>query len=60
MLLVFAVPHVGLNLWRLGHGRSWAFSFCHVMKEWEQGERDRIAAAREARRASRPAVRPGG
>jgi hypothetical protein len=45
LLLALAVPYLTLNLWRLAHGRSWAFTFCHVMKEWEQGERMRHASA---------------
>ena len=48
LLLVFAVPYLAVNLWRLASGRSWAFTFCHVMKEWEEGERTRLAAARRA------------
>jgi hypothetical protein len=45
LLLVLAVPYLTLNLWRVARGRSWAFTFCHVMKEWEAGERVRHAAA---------------
>jgi hypothetical protein len=50
LLLVLAVPYLAVNLWRIGRGRRWAFSFCQVMKEWEQAERGRHAAARGARR----------
>jgi hypothetical protein len=50
LLLVLAVPYLAVNLWRIGRGRRWAFSFCQVMKEWEQAERARHAAARGARR----------
>lgn len=45
LLLSFAVPYLAVNLWRLARGCSWAFSFCHVMKEWEEGERARRASA---------------
>jgi hypothetical protein len=47
LLLLLAVPYLVLNVWRLTRGRSWAFTFCHVMKEWEAGERARRAAARD-------------
>jgi hypothetical protein len=56
LLLVLAVPYVGLNLWRLAHGRSWAFTFCHAMKEWEAGERAKLAAARAHSCANKPEV----
>ena len=46
LLLVFAVPYVTANLWRLTRGRRWAFTFCQVMKEWEEGERIKRAAAK--------------
>lgn len=46
LLFVFAVPYMTLNLWRLARGRSWAFTLCHVMKEWEGRERIEHAAAR--------------
>ena len=46
LLLVLAVPYLAVNGWRLARGRRWAFSFCQVMKEWEQTERARHAAAR--------------
>jgi hypothetical protein len=46
LLIVFAVPYLTFNLWRLARGRSWAFTFCHVMKEWEAGDRAKHAAAR--------------
>ena len=49
LLLVFVVPYVGLNLWRLARGRSWAFTFCHVMKEWEREERLRRTGRDERR-----------
>jgi hypothetical protein len=51
LLVVLAVPYVTLNLWRVARGRSWAFTFCHVMKEWEEGERIRHAAVRAERQS---------
>jgi hypothetical protein len=55
LLLVLAVPYVAFNLRRVARGRRWAFTFCRVMKEWEQRERARHAAARAAAEG-----RPGG
>jgi hypothetical protein len=55
LLMVFAVPYLLLNVWRLARGRSWAWTFCHVMKEWDEGERIKHAAARADRRSSGPA-----
>jgi hypothetical protein len=49
LLIVFAVPYLTFNVWRLARGRTWAFTFCHVIKEWEAGERDKHAAARAER-----------
>jgi hypothetical protein len=51
LLLVFAIPYLTLNLWRLARGRSWAFTFCRVMKEWDEGERIKRAAARATRQS---------
>ncbi len=56
LVLVLAVPYLTLNLWRLARGRSWALTFCHVMREWEAGERVRHAAARAGRQGSRSSV----
>jgi hypothetical protein len=44
LLLVFAIPYLTLNVWRLARGRRWAFTFCQVMKEWDAGERIKSAA----------------
>jgi hypothetical protein len=52
LLVVFAVPYVALNLWRLARGRRWAFTFCHVMKEWDQDQQLKRAAARADRKSS--------
>jgi hypothetical protein len=52
LLLLFAIPYLALNLWRLARGRPWAFTFCHVMKEWAEGERVKPAAPRPARQSS--------
>lgn len=54
LLLALAIPYLAVNVWRLARGRSWAFTFCHVMKEWEAGERARHAAARAQRGGQRP------
>jgi hypothetical protein len=54
VLLAFAILYVALNLRRLRRGRRWAFTFCQVAKEWEQGERAKRTAARS------PAVQPAG
>jgi len=48
LLLAFAVPYLTLNLW-LARGRSWAFTFCHAMKEWDERERIKHVAARADR-----------
>jgi hypothetical protein len=58
LLLVLAVPYLTLNLWRLARGRSWAFTFCHVMKEWQEGERARLAEARASGQSPRVAPKP--
>lgn len=39
LLIVFAIPYLSLNVSRLARGRKWAFTFCQVMKE--SAERDR-------------------
>lgn len=36
LLAVLAIPYVALNLRRLHRGRTWAFTFCQVAKEWEE------------------------
>jgi hypothetical protein len=46
LLLVLAVSYLTVNGWRLARGRRWAFTFCQVMKEWDEGERIKRAAAR--------------
>jgi hypothetical protein len=46
LIAILAVPYIVLNVRRLRRGRSWAFTFCQVAKEWEQRERERIRAAR--------------
>lgn len=51
LIAVLAVPYVGLNVRRLLRGRSWAFTFCQVAREWEQRERASRLAARAADRA---------
>jgi hypothetical protein len=53
LFLVFAVPYLTLNLWRLAHGRSWAFTFCHAVKEWDERERIKHATARADRQIVR-------
>jgi len=57
-----AIPYLALNVRRLLSGRSWAFTFCQVAKEWEEGERAKIVAARADARArtAAPAVSPPG
>jgi hypothetical protein len=52
VLVAFAILYIALNLRRLRRGRRWAFTFCQVAKEWEEGERAKRLAARS------PAVRP--
>jgi hypothetical protein len=48
LLTVLAIPYLGVNVRRLIQGRSWAFTFCQVAKEWEEGERAKRLAARAA------------
>ena len=48
LLALLAVPYVALNLRRLWLGRSWAFTFCQVAKEWEQRDRAKRKPARAA------------
>jgi hypothetical protein len=50
LLVVLAIPYLAFNVRRLYRGRSWAFGFCQVAKEWEQRERDRRIAARAQER----------
>jgi hypothetical protein len=52
LLAVLAVPYVALNVRRVRRGRSWAFTFCQVAKEWEQRERANLIAARAAARST--------
>jgi hypothetical protein len=54
LLAILAVPYVALNVRRLVLGRSWAFTFCQVAKEWEERERQKRLAAR---RSARPKAR---
>jgi hypothetical protein len=49
LLTVLAVPYLAMNVVRLRRGRRWAFTFCQVAKEWEERERERIAARRAVR-----------
>jgi hypothetical protein len=49
LLTVLAVPYLAMNVVRLYRGRRWAFTLCQVAKEWEERERERIAARRAAR-----------
>ena len=48
LLAVLAAPYLALNVRRLIQGRSWAFTFCQVAKEWEEGERAKRLAAKAA------------
>jgi hypothetical protein len=50
LIAALAVPYVALNVRRLARGRSWAFTFCQVAKEWEQRERAKRLASRAADR----------
>jgi hypothetical protein len=52
VLLALAILYIALNLRRLHRGRRWAFTFCQVAKEWEEGERAKRLAARS------PVVQP--
>ena len=54
LLASLAVPYLALNVRRLVRGRSWAFTFCQVAKEWDERER----AKRLAARRSTPNVTP--
>ena len=55
LLAVLAIPYLALNIRRLYHGRSWAFTVCQVAKEWEEREDAKRLAMRAADRAQ-PAV----
>ena len=57
-----AIPYLALNVRRLLRGRSWAFTFCQVAKEWEQREHaKRVAARVNARvRPAPPVISPPG
>jgi hypothetical protein len=57
LLSGLAIPYLALNVRRLLRGRSWAFTFCQVAKEWEEREHAKQVAARTAARV-RPAA-PG-
>lgn len=48
LLTVLAIPYFAVNVRRLTQGRSWAFTFCQVAKEWEEGERAKRLASRAA------------
>ncbi len=50
LVILLAAPYLALNLWRVAHGRTWAFTFCRVTKEWEEGQRITHASARGAAR----------
>ena len=55
LLSGLAIPYLALNVRRLLRGRSWAFSFCQVAKEWEQREHAKRVAARANARVRPPA-----
>ena len=55
LLAVLAIPYLALNVRRLIQGRPWAFTFCQAAREWEEGERAKRLAAREA--GVQPSVR---
>jgi len=44
LLAVLGLPYLALNVRRLWLGRSWAFTFCQLAKEWEERERARRRA----------------
>jgi len=46
LLAVLAIPYVGMNLRRLYRGRTWAFTFCQVAREWEEREHAKRLASR--------------
>jgi hypothetical protein len=48
ILAVLAVPYVALNLRRLRQGRRWVFTVCQAAKDWEERDRARRRAARQA------------
>jgi len=59
LLAALAVPYLAMNIVRLRRGRSWAFTFCQVAKEWEERERAKRLAARRtgpAQVRARPAA----
>jgi len=57
-----AIPYLAVNVRRLLRGRSWAFTFCQVAKEWEEREHAKhVAARRTARvREAAPVISPPG
>ena len=48
LLTVLAIPYLAVNVRRLIQGRSWAFTFCQVAKEWQEGDRAKRLAAKGA------------
>jgi hypothetical protein len=48
LLTILGVPYVALNVRRLVRGRSWAFTFCQVAKEWDEREHAKRLAARRS------------
>jgi hypothetical protein len=48
LIAVLLIPYLALNLRRLLRGRSWAFTFCQVAKEWEEREHAKRLAGRAA------------
>lgn len=50
LLAVLAAPYLAVNVRRLRQGRRWAYTFCQLAKEWQEADRERRLAAREAPR----------
>jgi hypothetical protein len=53
LISVLLPPYLAFNIRRLRRGRSWAFSFCHLAREWQEGEHAKLVARRNNLERSR-------
>ena len=54
LLGVLAVPYLLINLRRLVRGQRWAYTFCHLARDWEERSRAARAATAGAGVSERP------
>ena len=54
LLAVLAVPYLLVNVRRLVRGQRWAYTFCHLARDWEERSRAARMAAADTPVSGRP------